>query len=172
MKGIINKKSGFTLIELLLYIAISAMILLATSIILSMLLESRVKNQTIAEVEQQGIQIMQIITQTIRNSSVINSPAIGTSAPSLSLNTSLASTTPTVFDLSGGVVRIKEGINNVISLSNTKINISNLNFVNLSRAGTPGVIRISFTISAINLSNRNEYSFTKSFTGAAALHQP
>ena len=43
------------------------------------------KNQTIAEVDAQGLMISQIITQSIRNSSAINSPAIGVSASSLSL---------------------------------------------------------------------------------------
>ena len=61
--------SGFTLVELLLYVGISSAILLASSLFLATLLESRIKNQTIAEVEQQGLAVMQIITQDIRNAS-------------------------------------------------------------------------------------------------------
>jgi len=167
-----HHNSGFTIIELLLYVAISSIILLVTSLFLSTLLEARVKNQIIAEVEQQGVQVMQIITQTIRNAELVNSPANGASGSSLSLNTSLASTTPSIFDLSAGVVRIKENGNSVINLTNSKVSVSNLSFYNLSRPGTPGVIKISFTISAINNSNRNEYSFSSLFTGSASLRQP
>jgi Tfp pilus assembly protein PilW len=165
-------KSGFTIIELLLYVAISSIILLVSSLFFLTLLEARTKNQVIAEVEQQGIQIMQIITQTIRNADTINSPTIGTSGASLSVNTTISSTTPSVFDLSSGVIRIKEGTNAVINLSNSKVVVSNLSFSNLSRASTPGVIKISFTISAVNNSNRNEYSFSSPFVASASLRQP
>src|SRR3989344_8594659 len=80
-------KNGFTLVELLLYVAISSVILLVTSLFLSVLLESRIKSQVIAEVEQQGAQVMQIMTQSIRNAETINSPAQGVSGASLSINT-------------------------------------------------------------------------------------
>lgn len=165
----IKKNPGFTLVELLLYVGISSAILLATSIFLSVLLESRVKNQTISEVEQQGVQVMQLITQTVRNADLINIPTIGASGASLSVNNSLASTTPTVFDLSGGVIRIKEGTNAVINLTNSKVTVSNLSFFNLSRTSTPGVVKIIFTLSSVNPSGRNEYSFSKTFVGSAAI---
>src|SRR3989344_9374981 len=84
---VVNKK-GFTLIELLLYIGLSAGMLLAISIFLSVILQSRVDNQVVSEVEQQGWQVMNNITQTIRNFDIINSPAIGGSGAQLSLNVS------------------------------------------------------------------------------------
>jgi len=167
-----HKSAGFTLVELLLYVAISGVILLVTTMFLQTLLESRIKNQTIAEVEQQGIQVMQIITQTVRNADVLNSPTIGASATSLSVNTYTAGNNPTVFDLSGGVIRIKEGAGSAIALTNARVTVSDLNFQNLSRSGTPGTIRISFTLSHVNPSGRNEYAFSKVFTGSATLRQP
>ena len=39
---------------------------------LSLLMQSRVKNQAISEVEQQGVQVMQLVTQTGRNATNIN----------------------------------------------------------------------------------------------------
>src|SRR3989338_405637 len=101
--------SGFTLVELLLYVSITAIILLATSGFLFMLLEARIKNQTIAEVEQQGLQVMQLITQTARNAEAVTSPAVGTSASSLTLDVVTVVSDPTVFDLASGVIRITEG---------------------------------------------------------------
>src|SRR3990167_11517142 len=86
----LQANSGFTLIELLLYVAISSVMLLITSLFLQTLLQSRIKNQTIAEVEQQGLAVMQLITQAARNADSINSPATGASAVSLSLNTTVA----------------------------------------------------------------------------------
>ena len=171
----LNKKfttRGFTLIESALYVGISSIMLLAISFFLFTLLESRVKNQTIAEVSQQGIQIMQILTQTIGNADIINYPLSGTSAEYLSLNTYTASNNPTIFDLSGGIIRIKEGIGSNIPLTNSRVNMSNLSFSNLSLENTPGSIRISFTLNYVNQEGRNEYNFSKNFYASASLRQP
>jgi prepilin-type N-terminal cleavage/methylation domain-containing protein len=163
---------GFTLIELLLYIAVASIILLVSTLFLFSLLESRVKNQTIAEVEQQGLQVMQVITQTIRNAEAVNSPAQGTSASTLSLDVVNATFDPTVFNLSSEVMNIKEGTNAAISLTNSRVIASGLSFQNLSRANTPGTVRVQYTLTHRNPDGRNEYSFAKTFVGSATLRQP
>lgn len=162
---------GFTLIELLLYISIAATIVFTTASLLRFTLESRVKNQTIAEVQQQGTSIMQLITQTIRLAKAINSPTLGNSASSLSLEVEDEASNPTIFDLSSGAVRIKEGAGAVVNLTSSRVSVSNLNFQNLSRVGTPNTIRVSFTITYINSSARFEYDFTKTFYGSAGLRK-
>lgn len=163
---------GFTLIELLLSLSITSFILIMTTVFLSTLLESRIKNQTISEVEGQGVYVMQMLTQTTRNASAINAPLIGATSPSLSINTYTSSLNPTVFDLMNGVVRIKEGGSNTINLTNSRITATNLSFQNLSRVGTPGNIRISFTLTYKNNTGRNEYNFSKTFVSSATLRQP
>lgn len=167
-----NKSGGFTLIELILYVGIASILLLAISFFLAMLIQSRIKNQTIAEVEQQGLQVMQIITQTARNSEAITSPAPGASASLLTLDVINVANDPTVFNISSNAIRVTEGINSAIALTNSRVNVSNLTFQNLSRANTPGAIRIQFTITHINPEGRNEYSFAKTFIGSATLRQP
>lgn len=142
-----NYQKGFTLIELLLYVSIAAIILLITSVFLAGLLQSRVKNQTVAEVEGQGLQVMQIITQAGRNAADVNF----TSA----------------FSLSGGVI-----LENGIALTNSRVTASSLTFQNLSRTDTPGTIRIEFTLAHANPENRNEYSYEKTFIGSATLRHP
>ena len=159
-----NYQKGFTLIELLLYIAIASIIVFTTASMLRFTLESRTKNQTIAEVEQEGAQVMQLITQTVRNATAISSPTIGASGASLSVDT-------TVFDLSGGAIRIKEGAGAAVNLTSSKITVSSLNFQNLSRVSTPNIVRVSFTVTYTNSSGRNEYDFTKSFYGSAGLRK-
>lgn len=167
-----HSQTGFTLIELLLYVAISSVMLLAISFFLQTLLESRIKNQTIAEVEQQGLQAMQIITQTARNAEAITFPITSTSASSLTLDVLSITNDPTVFDLSNNKIRITEGVSSPVELTNSRVTVSGLTFQNLSRAVTPGTIRIQFTITHVNPAGRNEYSFTKTFTGSATLRQP
>lgn len=141
---------GFTLIELLLYIGLSAIILSATSVFLISLLESRVKNQTIATVNQEGDQTMMLITQTLRNAVVVNSPTAGTDAAVLSVDTEIPANNPTIFDLVDGVIRITEGGNAPVALTSNLVIISNLNFRNLSRAGTPGNVDVTYTVTHIH----------------------
>ncbi|MDP2656077.1 MAG: prepilin-type N-terminal cleavage/methylation domain-containing protein [bacterium] len=165
-------QSGFTLVELLLYVSIASIILLAISGLLSVLLHARIKNQTIADVEQQGVVVMQEITQVLHNASDVDSPTIGTSASSLSVHTYTAGNNPTVLDLSSGVLRIKEGANAFVPLTNTRVTASNFTVQNLSHTGTPGTVRIQFTLDHVNPEGRNEYSYSKIFIGSATLRQP
>jgi Tfp pilus assembly protein PilW len=144
------KQKGFTLIELLLYITLASAILFVTSIFAISLLEARVRNQTVATVDQEGNQTMAIITQTLRNATAINSPTIGTNADVLSLNTGVAGKDPTVFDLSNGVIRMTEGANSPVALTSNLVIISNLNFRNLSRPNTPGNVDVTFNVDHIH----------------------
>src|SRR3989337_2125231 len=114
------RKNGFTLIEILLYVSIAGAILLSVSIFWTILLQSRVKNQTVAEVESQGAFVMELITRTARNSEAIVSPAVGATASALSL-TVAAPKNPTIFDMSGGVLRITEGAGAAGPLANSRV---------------------------------------------------
>jgi len=164
----ILRKSGFTLVELLLYSVLVGTIILFISYFLQTTLVSRVKNQTEAEVEQESLRAIQIMTQIIRNSSEINSPSTGTSATSLSLNA--PANNPTVFDLSGGRIRVDEGTG-AIFLTSDRISVSNLNFYNVSGSGTNGSLKITFTANHLNPDGRNEWSYSRQFFASASLRQ-
>lgn len=163
------RQRGFTLIELLLYTAIVGSLLVAISLFFATVLEARVKGQSIAEVEQQGTAAMEYITQTIRNADGVTAPATGATASSLTLAVPTGSLSPTIFNSAGGSLQVKEGAAPSIPLTNSKVQISSLGFKNLSRAGTPGIIQVSFTLSRINPGGRNEQDYQKTFTGTAAL---
>lgn len=135
---------GFTLIELLLYISILGVVIFSITGFLILLMQSRIKNQTIADVEEQGALVMQIMTQAGRNAADINFTD--------------------AFDLSGSVLR-----ENAIALTNSHVVASGLTFTNLSRAGTHGTIRIQFTLSHSNPSGRNEYEYSKTFYDSATI---
>lgn len=167
-----TKKSGFTLIELLFYTGIASSILLVSTLFLQMLLESRVKQQTISEVDQQGLQVMQIVTQTVRNAENITSPLAGESAALLRLDVHNTDDDPTVFDVSGGVLRITEGAGAPVALTNGRVAVSSLTVENLSRIDTPGIIRVSFVLTYVNPTGRREFDFSKTFYASASLRQP
>lgn len=77
-----------------------------------------------------------------------------------------------VFDLSNGTLRIKDGGGAEVALTNDRVVASDLVFQNLSRAGTPGIVRVQFTLTYVNPSGRNEYDYQSKFVGSASLRQP
>lgn len=164
--------SGFTLIELLLSVSITGVLLLTITFFLGAVLQVRVKNQTIAEVNEQALAVMQLISQTVRNAESITSPAPGQSTESLSLDQYDAAKDPTVFDLSGGVVHVTEGGSAAVPLTNNRVTASGFTVQNLSRPKTPGLVRIEFTLSHINPSLRNEYEYSKTFSTSVTVRQP
>ncbi len=165
-----HKLKGFTLVEMILYVSLCAIILLVLATLLSYLLSARVKSQAITEVNQQGFQVMRMMTQTIRNGKSLQVPSIGTSSSTLSITTGNPLLNPTVFTASGTTVVIKEAGNSAIPLTNSRVKVSSLLFQNISSASsTERIIRISFILEYVNPEGRGEYSFSKTFSGSATL---
>ena len=170
MSTLFRSKKGFTLVEMVLYVSLCSIILLALSTFLSYLLASRVRSQSISEVNQQGFQVMHMMTQTIRNGRSITTPSLGTASSTLSIITANALLNPTVFTTASGTMKIKEGSSSYVPLTNKRVTVSNVLFENVSSASsTEKIIRISFTVDYLNLSGRSEYSYTKTFKGSATL---
>lgn len=163
------KNRGFTLIELLLYTVLIGLVVMATAVLLSVLQKQRVRSQVIMEVEDQGVAAMQIITQIIRNSTAINSPAAGATGTSVSVNVPTGSLSPTVFAVSSGQLTMTEGVNPMVNLTSSKVTVSSVSFSNLTRAGSFGTARIVYTVSYNNPDGIPEYTYSKTFTSDASL---
>lgn len=164
--------SGFTLIEFLLYIAISGSVLLLAASFLGTSLEARVKNQSITEVDQQGYLVLETITRTIRNAESVSVPSIGGNGPVLTLVVTPGGDSPTTYSLDAGVVRVVKGAAAPVALTNSIVAVSDLHFENLSYTGTPGIVRVTFTVMRVNFVGRQEYVYEKTFVGSASLRQP
>lgn len=160
---------GFTLIEMLVYTAIFVLMISALAAFMSTLSQSRIRNQAMLEVNDQGVQVLRIITQNLRNATVINSPSIGTSVGTLSVNTISAGTTPTLVTLSGGVLYITQGASPAVALTNNKVAVSNLSFSNVSRPSTFGAVKVSFTVTNSTSSSKAEYNYSNTFYGSGTL---
>lgn len=162
-------QSGFTLIELLLYVALSGVILLAVSLFFSLSLSVRVKAQSVAEVEQQGALALKTMTQLIRNASAITSPSVGATSSLLTLTVPIGAKSPTIIDVVDGALRIKEGAESAINLTDSRVSTTNIIFSNLSDGSPHGSIRIQFTLNRNNVSSTNEYNYAQNFVGSATL---
>lgn len=164
-----NCKKSFTLVELVLYLALVSVIVLIAAYFVAVILQSKTKSQSIMEVEEQGAQLLNLVTQTIRNADSINSPSSGDSSGILSIDVDDSSKNPTVFEFSGESLVMTVGAEPSVALSNDKIVFTNARFRNLSRTGTPGIIRIEFTLSTNAADKNQEYKYSKNFYASAAL---
>lgn len=160
---------AFTLIELIIYIALLSIMLLGITSFIKTTLQTRARNQVIAEVEQQGVQVMQILSQTIRNAESIIFPGLGSNASTLILDVVNPIVDPTTFSLFNNSISIQEGGGSLIALNNSRIEVQNLIFQNFSRLDTPGLVKFNFTLIYKNQSVRPEYNYSKTFYGSAAL---
>lgn len=170
-KNNIFSQKGFTLIELLLYIGLVTLFIGVATTFIFNFMETKAKNTTISDVEEQGAFASRFIAQTLRNANSINSPSQGTIASSLSIDTYDPAKNPTIFDISSGVLRVKQGAGDYINLTNTNVIVSNLGFYNLSRPNTPGIIKYQFIITHVNPDGRNIFDFQKTFYQSASLRK-
>lgn len=170
-KNIYSQQTGFTLIELLLYMVLVGIILSATTSFFIITADSRVKSQSVNEVEQQGVQVMNYILQSIRNAEGISAPTIGVTATQLTLTSQTSTLNPTVINLNGTVIETKESTAATVPLTTDEVQASSLSFKNLSRPSTPGTVQVSFTLSRTNPANKNIYKYQKTFISTGTIRQ-
>ncbi len=157
---------------MILYVAICSVLLLSLSSMFSYLLASRVKSQAITEVNQQGFFTMHLITSTIRNAKSVDIPTMGNSSSSLSITVQSPLVSPTVFDVSSSTLFIREAGGVSVPLTSSRISVSSVLFENVSSASsTDRIVRIRYTLSYRSGSPKQEYTYTKTFSGSATLRQ-
>ncbi len=150
----LNKQNGFTLIELILYIALVTIILSALVPFAWSTVETGVKSSVQQEVNANARYISERTKYEIRNASGINS----VSATSISLATSTPATNPTVIDLLGGNIRIKQGVGSTVNLNSENTVINSLIFTNYSSLDNKTKhIRFVMNVAASYAATRQEY---------------
>jgi Tfp pilus assembly protein PilW len=169
-----RKEGGFSLIELLIYVSIFSFIIGGVVALTVMTTGQKVSSQITADVNYQGEATMALITQTVHQASSITTPTVGLSASSLSLVMPSSSVNPTIFSAynngSTNRIQVKEGSSAVQNnLTNAHATVSNLTFTNMSLPSTKGSVLISFTLAYKTTSTRQEFSYSKSFFGAATI---
>lgn len=165
-KKSLKKNEGASFVELIVYISISAILLLSISSFLLVNEKSKKRNQVVSEVEIEGAQIVRTVTQSVRNAKSVASPPAGGSGATLSITTDDASKNPTVFSLSNGKIRIKEGSSSAVDLNSEKVEISGLNFKNAGLAGTLGSVSFEFKAEYKNPGGNSNSNYSKMFYGA------
>ena len=169
-----TNQQGFTLLELLIYVAIFSTIIGAIVGLAVLASGQKVSSQVTADINYQGEAAMALITQTVHQATSITTPAAGSSSSSLTLAMPTSAANPTVFstynDGSTNRLQINEGSPAVQNkLTNAHANVTNLTFTNRSLTGAKGSVLIQFTITYKSTSTSAEFTFSKTFYGAATI---
>ncbi len=149
-KNKIKSQDGFTLIEVIIYITIIGAVL--SAFVAYFLSLSNIRNKTYAVQEVQGNvrTVFDVITQKIQSANAVNSSTsvFGSDPGLLSLSMSSGALNPTIIQLDedNGVLQIKEGLSDYVSITSDEVKVSNLQFTDLTSASTRENIRIEYTI--------------------------
>ena len=144
-------KKGFTLIEMLLYASIFMIVTGGMTLFAVAMLRSAERADYQVEVSDNSRFIIQKIQRIVQGATTINSPAVGVTASTLSVNTASVSANPFVIDLSGGVLRLKMATGTPIPLTNSFVTVSSLSFSNYSYgSSTKNTIRFRAKINSVD----------------------
>lgn len=162
MNRILKNKKAFTLIETLIYIALIALVV-TTFVNFGLAISQRgSKGYVIAEVNSNGLQAMEIISNKIKTADSVVAPTKGNSGTSLRLD---MPSTPDdiIFQVSGGALQLTQGANPIVNLTSTRVTVSNFTAVNNARNTADDNITISFTVAYKNPSSV-EFTASQNFT--------
>jgi type II secretory pathway pseudopilin PulG len=137
--------NGFTLIETLIYIGLVSIItgsFIATSY---QIIDSRGRVQNQLELIENKKFLVEKLRWVLASNESINSPGLGSSSGSLSVNKLNYSSNPMVVDLSVNQIRLTLGAGQPIPITNSQVLVTSLIFTN-QNLSNHSVIRVQATI--------------------------
>ena len=169
-------KNSFTLIEVLLYIAIVTIIMSAFVLFAWNAIILGAKNNTQQELYAQGRIISERILSEIRNANDLNTGTsnfdvdlVSNSSYQLSLVDN-APNNPTIFNVTSGILMIKQGASAAIALHSNTIKVTSLIFTNYSSADTKTKhVGYVLQLSTNSSSASQQYQGTVAFDSSAEI---
>jgi len=143
------RAKAFSLVEFILYFALIGIVISAIMGFAIDVIKTRSKTAVLAEVQQNARFGLQRVLQSVRQASALNVGASTLDSDNgvLSLSMLAASNTPTVFDLSGGSLRIKEGSGAATPLTTPSVSVTKLRFTKDNLDGNGTAITTELTVS-------------------------
>lgn len=158
---------GFTLIELIIYIAVVSVVLLAFVTFTLRFANSRAKARVIGEVQYNGRLIQERLSDAFRHAEAVNTGAstFTTDPGVLSLDIVDVAEDPTIFSLSAddGNFQVNLAGSGNTLITSDAVSVSNLVFTNLTSSEDVGVVRVEFTVAAINNSNDPHFDYDQTY---------
>lgn len=164
---------GFTLLEFILYFALISIVISSITIFALDVIRTRTKTAVIAEVEQNMRLGMQRVLRTVRQATELNIGAstLNSDDGVLSVDMNATSTTPTVFDLSGGTLRIKEGVGVATPLTTSSVNVTKLRFTKDNLGGNNNAVTVMMEFRFVTDNTDQVYQYVASASGTAVIRK-
>lgn len=166
---------GVSFIEIIIYVAVIGLVLTTFVSFGINVSNSRAKTYVIAEVQANMRAALVVMSQKIRAANGINIGAsiFDTDPGKLVLIMAGSAVNPTIFDLTqdNGMLRMTEGFDPAINVTNEKIKVTNLKFANLSGSGVRENIKINITLEYANDNSDVNYSYSQDIQTAISLRQ-
>ncbi|MEK7545907.1 MAG: prepilin-type N-terminal cleavage/methylation domain-containing protein [Patescibacteria group bacterium] len=164
---------GFTLLEFIIYFALISIVISAITLFALDVIRTRAKTAVIAEVEQNMRFGMQRMLRTVRQASKLNVGASTFNSDSgvLSVDMPSASNTPTVFDLSGGAVRMKEGSGPATPLTTPRVNVTSLRFSKDNLGGNNNAVTAVITLAFASDNPDQAFTYVAAASGTAVIRK-
>jgi type II secretory pathway pseudopilin PulG len=138
-----TQRPGTSLVELLMFLGFFA---ICASVVVSFLAfssEQRVRQRAVLDTEQEGAQLLQMLTRRIRSAEAILYPPQSSTGSALVLQLSDETMNPTVMATESGALKVAEH-NSVRTLSTQKLAISHMEFYNTSSSARRQSVTITF----------------------------
>lgn len=145
-KKYFKRRSAFTLVELLIYVAIFAASSMFLIGILMVVVNIQTRNSSSAEVDGQISFLTKMVQDRVRESSLIDIPS-GIATSTLKLRMPSAVLDPTLIFSSGTLVYVKEGANEPIVISTSKVQVDDFSFMKVSYGRGSSGVRINVAVS-------------------------
>ena len=164
-----TQKQGFTLVETILYIGVVSLILVAFVSVALSIARSRAKVGVISEVTYNAKHALNIIESHIREADDVITPAEGVTTTSLEVD---MPGTPDniVFDVSGGALRLTDGIASPVAIITNEVTVTSLTFENLAASGEKDNIKIVLTLEYAQPGSM-EYEHSNTFTTTVGIRR-
>lgn len=161
-------RSGFTLIEVIFFMAVFSMVMVVMLPLLFSATETRLRQQTIALVEDNGAQVIQNLTRRARNAERIMKPASGSTGAVLVLQHASGALHPVIFGVqTGSLIVIERDAKRML----TSDQVAVLDFVvrNTSVSAEQQSFTYSFRISR-TIRLEQPHTYDRRFQGAVTIH--
>lgn len=164
---------GFTLLEFILYFALIAIVVSSITIFALDVIRTRAKTAVVAEVEQNMRFGLQRVLRTVRQASSLNVGASTFDSDNgvLSVTMASASNSPTVFDLSGGALRMKEGTGPAVPLTTSRVNVKRLRFAKDNLGGNNNAVTAMIELEFVSTNPDRVYAYVASASGTAVIRK-
>jgi len=168
-----KKRPAFTLVEFILYFGLIGLVLTGVIGFALDYMRSYNKAVIISRVEQETRFGMLRILRSVRQAAKLNvgSSTFNDDAGVLSLDAVAASNTPTIFDLSAGALRIKEGAAAAAPLTTGEVNVQKLRFSKDNLGGNNNAVTVEMTVSYMSVNPDKLLSYVVSASGTAVIRK-